>query len=337
MRRASSFCSTAMCGRCVVVARRFAMPSALAMRGCGWNNAALHGVTVVAPTTSVRGVVTQTLPGDWACQVCNFNNFRSRTECKNCNAARPGPRPAPPGGRPRDGDWVCTSCQFSNFASRGLCKNCGSQRTDQGTPASFGGNAKSQAAPVTSGSRDWVCPNCVFSNFGSREACGKCNGPRSSVPSTWTCASCQTANGATSLSCTICGELRAAGNPASPGGVPPVGSVGDVASGARRQSGTARPGDWICAHCQSLNFARRTHCIGCAQANPRPGNAKSVSPPAEGAKGAPAGSTAHPVRKGDWTCSCGTVNFAFRTACYTCSSLKPATTTTVQGDTTASL
>ena len=61
-------------------------------------------------------------------------------------------------------------------------------------------------------------------------------------------------------------------------------------------------GDWVCPKCQGLNFASREKCYTCS-AHRYDGRGSDK----------PSGS-----RGSDWRCSCGEVNFAFRTACRRC-------------------
>src|SRR5690349_8084184 len=94
-------------------------------------------------------------PGDWKCK-CGFENFASRTCCKNC-----GPKAA------HSGDWMCPSCQFKNFASRTHCKNC-----------SRGKLAEKIEPTVQEKPGDWHCNTCTKLNFGHRSACYGCGLPR---------------------------------------------------------------------------------------------------------------------------------------------------------------
>lgn len=95
-------------------------------------------------------------PGDWKCK-CGYENFASRTHCKNCS----GPKAHP-------GDWVCSACRFNNFAGRTHCKNC-----------SRGGLAKKiETATVQEKPSDWYCNTCAKLNFGNRTACYGCGLPR---------------------------------------------------------------------------------------------------------------------------------------------------------------
>jgi len=94
-------------------------------------------------------------PGDWKCK-CGYENFASRTCCKNCG-----------GPKAHTGDWVCLSCQFQNFASRTHCKNC-----------SRGKLAEKIEPTVQEKPGDWYCETCAKLNFGKRSACYGCGLPR---------------------------------------------------------------------------------------------------------------------------------------------------------------
>lgn len=89
-----------------------------------------------------------------------------------------------------------------------------------------------------------------------------------------------------------------------------------------------RPGDWNCRSCQHLNFQRRDSCQRCG--DPRPGDRPTAdygifSGGGRGASGSSFGFTGPDVRPGDWYCSvgnCGAHNFASRSSCFKCGSLK---------------
>eukprot|EP00757_Euglenozoa_sp_SAG-D1_P017993 gene17993-5683_t len=66
--------------------------------------------------------------GDWLCPKCQFNNFASRTDCKNCGSSSK-PASLSTGPTHKAGDWSCGHCRFHNFASRAFCKNCGKTKS----------------------------------------------------------------------------------------------------------------------------------------------------------------------------------------------------------------
>eukprot|EP01055_Gregarina_sp_Pseudo9_P002573 Gregarina_sp_Pseudo_9__2572@NODE_283_length_3297_cov_40_004911_g265_i0_p4_GENE_NODE_283_length_3297_cov_40_004911_g265_i0NODE_283_length_3297_cov_40_004911_g265_i0_p4_ORF_typecomplete_len242_score40_38zfRanBP/PF00641_18/9_9e12zfRanBP/PF00641_18/1_1e09DUF35_N/PF12172_8/0_01DUF35_N/PF12172_8/1_6e03DUF35_N/PF12172_8/0_46DUF35_N/PF12172_8/2_8e02DZR/PF12773_7/0_27DZR/PF12773_7/0_086Cytochrom_c3_2/PF14537_6/1Cytochrom_c3_2/PF14537_6/26TF_Zn_Ribbon/PF08271_12/20TF_Zn_Ribbon/PF08271_12/5_8e02TF_Zn_Ribbo len=82
-----------------------------------------------------------------------------------------------------------------------------------------------------------------------------------------------------------------------------------------------REGDWQCADCGNVNFAKRTRCNKCGVLRP-----KAITPEvAAGPEAAAEGRNAGLFKKGDWTCtSCGNVNWARRDRCNLCIALKPS-------------
>ena len=164
--------------------------------------------------------------GDWKCSSCDFSNFASRNECKNCNEPKPAGAGDSGGGfggdrygakgqdnfgssngfgsggggggrNSKPGDWKCSSCDFSNFASRNECKNCNEPKPagagDSG--GGFGGDRYGAKGQDNFGSSngfgsggggggrnskpgDWKCSSCDFSNFASRNECKNCNEPK---------------------------------------------------------------------------------------------------------------------------------------------------------------
>eukprot|EP00241_Pyramimonas_parkeae_P005087 CAMPEP_0114228364 /NCGR_PEP_ID=MMETSP0058-20121206/2299_1 /TAXON_ID=36894 /ORGANISM="Pyramimonas parkeae, CCMP726" /LENGTH=364 /DNA_ID=CAMNT_0001339297 /DNA_START=416 /DNA_END=1511 /DNA_ORIENTATION=+ len=83
-------------------------------------------------------------PGDWECPACQYVNFGSRGECRQCKRWRAdfpsGSVRVVPGDVPEGGfsaDWACDECGFLNFASRQECRECDSPRPQV---AAGGGN-----------------------------------------------------------------------------------------------------------------------------------------------------------------------------------------------------
>ncbi|CAH1762768.1 12812_t:CDS:2 [Entrophospora sp. SA101] len=56
-------------------------------------------------------------PGDWVCDVCKYQNFSYRSDCRQCGN-RPVKRDV------AEGDWLCPKCDFYNFQSRSNCFKC---------------------------------------------------------------------------------------------------------------------------------------------------------------------------------------------------------------------
>jgi hypothetical protein len=100
-----------------------------------------------------------------------------------------------------------------------------------------------------------------------------------------------------------------------------------LSSAIRTAMTEVRPGDWLCANCGENNFRFRTHCNLCSKprspgaegsnagedsnnnSNSRPSNRSSSN----------RGSSTQQRGFGDWTCgTCNSLNFKFRTECYSC-------------------
>lgn len=139
---------------------------------------------------------------DWTCPDCNFENFGSRSECKNCGCFRSKASSSNKSGNSatvtkKPGDWNC-DCGELNFASRSACRGCN----------------KSKPINISTGRPgDWNC-DCGELNFASRSACRKCNKakPNSSVgrvgrPEDWNC-DCGELNFASRVVCRKCNKNK---------------------------------------------------------------------------------------------------------------------------------
>lgn len=71
--------------------------------------------------TPVRNAPRQ----DWTCPTCGYENFGSRTACRDCQT----PVCGPPRPMTRSRDWSCTSCGYKNFGSRRACRDCQAPRS----------------------------------------------------------------------------------------------------------------------------------------------------------------------------------------------------------------
>eukprot|EP00013_Stygamoeba_regulata_P020145 CAMPEP_0177650082 /NCGR_PEP_ID=MMETSP0447-20121125/11740_1 /TAXON_ID=0 /ORGANISM="Stygamoeba regulata, Strain BSH-02190019" /LENGTH=284 /DNA_ID=CAMNT_0019152903 /DNA_START=214 /DNA_END=1064 /DNA_ORIENTATION=- len=205
----------------------------------------------------------------------------------------------------RPGGWVC-SCGFDNFAFRGTCRSCGGGKPEGGESGGApmdmgpsdgegvmmgGGSGGGGGGGPTPRPGDWVC-DCGFNNFAFRIVCNSCRAAR-------------------------------------PSSLPPATGPG---FGTSVQ---AKPGDWVC-DCGFHNFAFRNCCNSCSKA--RPAGAGVDLDGGEGGEhrehshhgghhghggGPPMGGGGGFSKPGDWVCSCGFNNFAFRTFCNSCNSPKP--------------
>jgi endonuclease/exonuclease/phosphatase family metal-dependent hydrolase len=122
------------------------------------------------------------LPGDWNCNSCNFSNFASRFNCKNCGNSKQLP-----------GDWTC-SCGFNNFASRKNCFKCEKQKEDS---MEIENNYK----------KDWKCLICKFDNLSTQSSCKSCSAPKDEL-SDWICSFCQQSNFRFRTVCFQCQKLK---------------------------------------------------------------------------------------------------------------------------------
>merc|ERR1711934_50316 len=258
----------------------------------------------------VRAVVikmsSESRPGDWVCSECQFMNYASRTQCKNC--AQPGgTSDGAPNPNARPGDWACPSCKYSNYASREVCYKCRCPKGADGDSFRAG---------------DWWCAACSYHNYASRHTCYKCNAPKM--------------NGNMMGFGGYGGNYGGAFNRGFGGNAYGGGGFGDGGFGwnggdfgAGGRPGNVRPGDWPCSSCGFNNYASRNACFKCS--NPKqPGSEYGGfgGMPGGGGYGGGGnfGRNAPEIRHGDWMCpSCATHNFASREKCFRCDGKKPST------------
>lgn len=218
----------------------------------------------------------------------------------------------------RPGDWKC-GCGAHNFSRRTTCFSCRASKNGQ---ISF---------VIKPG--DWICSSCNSHNFKSRTECYSCHMKKpisfsstTTIPSEptvssssvscapWTCQSCHSINEAHMLSCIVCTTDR----PSFP---PPQNEITAGFSPLHYQR-NSHPNDWICPSCSFINFQSRLVCKSCNA--PKSEDARVV-----GDAGAVDGSSALPSshyiqKREDWHCSCGFLNFSFRSSCKSCNSVKPS-------------
>jgi len=122
----------------------------------------------------------------WRCSVCGILNGLDHKFCRgvNCDQWRPRELVKLPVEKP--GDWTCSSCNFNNFASRDQCKNCNRPKVKyvidpKQDPYNIPPASSLPSAPPMNElpmrkkfNQDWTCPRCIFKVFGSKDKCGKC-------------------------------------------------------------------------------------------------------------------------------------------------------------------
>jgi len=290
-------------------------------------------------------------PGDWECPACQYVNFGSRGECRQCKRWRAdfpsGSVRVVPGDVPEGGfsaDWACDECGFLNFASRQECRECDSPRPQV---AAGGGNlvlgrsrnerawgdqdgwrdgdfnrrpVGSQASRKRGGGADvkpgdWECVECGFTNFASRQECRECECPRPA----WAGGRPQTEQPRMvgDWNCPECGFHNFASRD----------DCGECAEPRPAGTGKVKKGrDWSCPECGFVNFGSRNECRDCLLEKPaaqkRPVAAKPVqlerapTPPGKRHGIAKRGKS---MRPGEWMCrECGFTNFANRDMCFKC-------------------
>mmetsp|Transcript_4654 Transcript_4654/g.10188 ORF Transcript_4654/g.10188 Transcript_4654/m.10188 type:complete len:538 (-) Transcript_4654:253-1866(-) len=131
---------------------------------------------------------------------------------------------------------------------------------------------------------DWTCPNCGDHQFARNMTCRQCGTPS------------PVAGGG-------CGAMMAAGMAQMAAAAGMTAGMNGIAGGPR--SGGMKAGDWYCASCGDLQFARNNACRKCG--SPKTGMEMNVP-------GAP----------GDWICpSCRDLQFARNSECRRCGEPKP--------------
>jgi len=249
---------------------------------------------------------TNRRPGDWDCPSCEHMNFASRSTCRSCSNSRDGQQSNSGSNHSeaRPGDWDCSSCQHLNFAKRDTCRNCGAQKD------AFGAQ---QRLP------DWTCSGCSFNNFGRNKQCLKCNTVAPTFTSNnnnfakagdWHC-SCGELVFASRNACRSCGNTKPGNsyNKSFNQNSNYNGSYG----GFGGKSSQMKPGDWMCT-CGEHVFGTKDSCRKCGAAKPQPSITYSANNPVQ----TPQRGVILSARPGDWSCSCGFMNFASRSECYTC-------------------
>ncbi|KAJ1293942.1 hypothetical protein BS78_01G108600 [Paspalum vaginatum] len=82
---------------------------------------------------------------------------------------------------------------------------------------------------------------------------------------------------------------------------------GSVGKGRETTGAEMKKGDWLCANCNFLNFARNRHCLECKADGPRMIEAATIE-----------------MKTGDWICTqCHFMNFARNKICFRCEEPRP--------------
>ena len=115
----------------------------------------------------------------------------------------------------KSGDWICETCKFENFRSRSSCFKCkhakASLSTTSSSQLSSSQSSSTQSSSTQSSSsttsfvlNDWTCIKCANVNFKKRVFCNKCGCTKDgkpTPPSEWICHTCLTFNDKYTLIC----------------------------------------------------------------------------------------------------------------------------------------
>lgn len=92
----------------------------------------------------------------------------------------------------------------------------------------------------------------------------------------------------------------------------PISPVLNASSTVAAVASDKKPGDWVCLHCHSNNFASRSSCFRCNKTKEAFLDNQEVAMSCQGKQGITS-------RDGDWICSsCSINNFASRSSCFKC-------------------
>lgn len=143
--------------------------------------------------------------GDWTCPQCAYDNFASRTTCKNCGCYKSKATMHTPHAKP--GDWICPNDNELNFASRKDCRKCGTKKLkisqsqqpqqpyqeaqqqqqeaqqQQESQQIQSPQQESQQTQLKIRPGDWYCieDSCKTLNFATRTFCFGCGKPKNNV------------------------------------------------------------------------------------------------------------------------------------------------------------
>jgi len=175
------------------------------------------------------------LQGDWQCDKCFNTNFARRMQCNACSAPRKiddtntntntsnTSNTNTTTGSTFVGDWICSLCKTNNFAYRTNCFSCQA-------PKGVGNNTSTSTTTGTTNTTNnavWQCANCESVTPIAENMCQGCGGPRLQVQRN-----------------TLQLKKENVGQPVV-------------------NTSLLRHGDWICRHCNDINFAKRLSCRKC--------------------------------------------------------------------------
>jgi len=126
----------------------------------------------------------------------------------------------------RNSDWDCPDCGNRVFGSKKECGKCGKWRPKSNSAVSNSNSNSNPSSQIQRKPGDWDCPGCSEINFASRDKCRKCGSSKVSASSS---NSSNSSNSAAPISA----------------------------------SSKGRPGDWVCAPCNEINFGSRKVCHKC--------------------------------------------------------------------------
>mmetsp|Transcript_6257 Transcript_6257/g.14971 ORF Transcript_6257/g.14971 Transcript_6257/m.14971 type:complete len:368 (+) Transcript_6257:80-1183(+) len=199
------------------------------------------------------------------------------------------------------GDWTCPSCGDHQFARNPTCRKCGAQQPRAGCMGTARASQTVQEgtggafAPLAHQSRD-----------------------QTPQPGDWYCNFCNDLQFARNTQCRRCGKRRV-GVEVS---VPAAAAMPSLPLPVSNNKQQPQHGDWICAGCGDLQFARNTACRQCG--TPRDvqtTNQTLMMPAAVPEQTAQPRITAMP---GDWVCpGCQDLQFQRNETCRCCGTPKP--------------
>eukprot|EP00930_Biecheleria_cincta_P042061 TRINITY_DN2892_c0_g2_i1.p1 TRINITY_DN2892_c0_g2~~TRINITY_DN2892_c0_g2_i1.p1 ORF type:complete len:1004 (+),score=243.32 TRINITY_DN2892_c0_g2_i1:32-3043(+) len=192
----------------------------------------LQQIIPAAAPTKGKG---RSMPGDWECSSCSFNNRHFRDACMKCYTARPEGQLDKSQEQSQDwrgksheqsgGNWNCSSCWASNWSSNDSCFKCKSPKPEGQLDKSQERSQDWRSKSHEQSGGSWKCSSCWASNWASNETCYKC---KVANAETWQ------------------GKWNASGT-----------------EGKWNAGGWWGGGDWKCRSCNMSNWACNDACFKC--------------------------------------------------------------------------